>query len=96
VPNTFSRLLSLRDLSLAGKLSRILYIILNTYLKKRNVEFKIIMSDTDHPVNRFVDLEARVDDTSDQEEDGDDSASFSTLIYGIVFLHIRITSQGFH
>jgi hypothetical protein len=54
------------------------------------------MSDTDHPVNRFVDLEARVDDTSDQEEDGDDSASFSTLIYGIVFLHIRITSQGFH
>jgi hypothetical protein len=36
------------------------------------------MSDT-MPVNRFVDLEARVDD-SDQEEDGEDdsdSASFS-------------------
>ena len=57
------------------------------------------MRDT-QPVNRFVDLEARVDDTSDQEEgdleDSDrDSASFSILIYGKVFLHIRITSQGF-
>lgn len=51
-----------------------------------------------HPVNRFVDLEARVDDTSDQEEEGEDhsdSASFSILIYGMVFLHIRITSQRF-
>jgi len=50
------------------------------------------MSDTDHPVNRFVDLEARVD----QEEEGDDhsdSVSFSILIYGMVFLHI--TSWGF-
>jgi hypothetical protein len=54
------------------------------------------MSDT-QPVNQFVDLEARVDDTSDQEEgDSDsDSASFSILIYTMVFLHIRITSQGF-
>jgi len=56
------------------------------------------MSDSDHRVNRFVDLEARVDDTSDQEEEGEDhsdSASFSILICGMVFLHIRITSLGF-
>ena len=49
-------------------------------------------------VNRFVDLEARVDDTSHQEEEGEDhsdSASFSILIYGMVFLHIRMPSQGF-
>jgi hypothetical protein len=55
------------------------------------------MSNT-QPVNRFVDLEARVDDTRDQEEgdsEDSDSASFSILIYGKVFLHIRITSQGF-
>jgi hypothetical protein len=55
------------------------------------------MSDT-QPVNQFVDLEARVDDTSDQEEgdsEDSDSASFSILVYGMVFLHIRITSQGF-
>jgi hypothetical protein len=56
------------------------------------------MSDSDHRVNRFVDLEARVDDTRDQEEEGEDhsdSASFSILICGMVFLHIRITSLGF-
>ena len=55
------------------------------------------MSDTDHPVNRFVDLEARVDDNSDQEEEEDhsDSTSFSVLIYGMVFLHIQTTSRGF-
>jgi hypothetical protein len=39
------------------------------------------MSDT---VNRFLDLEARVDNTSDEEEDDgeDHSTSFSILIYG--------------
>ena len=55
------------------------------------------MSTTNHPVNRFVDLEARVDDSTSDEEDGEDhgdSASFPILIYGI-FLHIQITSR-FH
>ena len=51
------------------------------------------MSDT-QPVNRFVNLEARVDDTSDREGDSEgdsedsNSASFLILIYGVVFLNI--------
>ena len=45
------------------------------------------MSDTDLPVNPFVDLEARVDDTSDEEDNGEDdsdSTSFTILRYGMV------------
>jgi hypothetical protein len=47
------------------------------------------MRDANHPqaaVNRFLDLEARVDDASDEEdgEDHSDSTSFSILIYGMV------------
>ena len=91
MPNTFSRLLSLHVLSLGQlRFANTVY-----YILEKKETFKV-MSDT-QPVNQFFDLEARVDDTSDQEEgDSDsDSASFSILIYTIVFLHIRITSQGF-
>jgi hypothetical protein len=54
------------------------------------------MSDTDHSVNQFLDLEARVDNTSDEEDGDDNSTSFSILIYGMVFYTFRIISQGFH
>ena len=55
------------------------------------------MSDTSHSVNRFLDLEARVDDTSDEEEDREEhSMSFSILICGMVSYTLRIISQGFH
>jgi hypothetical protein len=46
------------------------------------------MSDIHHPqaINQFLDLEAREDDASDEEdgEDHGDSTSFSILIYGMV------------
>ena len=74
-----------------------LYISL-IHLKKVNIEFKTKEVMSHRAVNRFVNLKARVDDTSDQEEEGEDhsdSAPFSILIYGMVFLHIRMPSQGF-